>query len=448
MRTPSPDWGIWLLFRNGDKFNRMPPFKTLFLNRVLAIALIICLLLSQHICALGATYNIAQGGIADHANATTAHSIAWYFKTYGTGNTYVLTSSGTSYNLNKGISVPANCIFQGSNALGTYTLIASNGLAGGNMVTLGSGCTLQYMTIDGNRYPNTVVAMGSTTGVCLSNCVVQNSNNNYTGGGYSICIEANSTTNPIISQCSLLNAGCNPKLNGITNQSGGYGVIMWDSTNALIKDCIISNTLTCGMGLGGSRYVNIISNRLYNTGLNRLVPTNGYTDGPIADGITAYHNWAPWAENFFIYGNTINGTGNHGIHVSGSQINIQNNTILNQQLCAVQVDDWRTPLEYSDNVIIRSNKCGDPLSWVWQPGNSNRKIALNHYNNQLPFDCQTNYDTNGILLTIASANYNIGTDYGPFVFGNTNDVINTDFSLRLHYFEDAGKTGACRSDTA
>jgi hypothetical protein len=25
---------------------------------------------------------------------------------------------------------------------------------------------------------------------------------------------------------------------------------------------------------------------------------------------------------------------------------------------------------------------------------------------------------------------------------------NTDFSLRLHYFEDAGKTGACRSDTA
>jgi hypothetical protein len=24
----------------------------------------------------------------------------------------------------------------------------------------------------------------------------------------------------------------------------------------------------------------------------------------------------------------------------------------------------------------------------------------------------------------------------------------TDFSLRLHYFEDAGKTGACRSDTA
>jgi hypothetical protein len=26
--------------------------------------------------------------------------------------------------------------------------------------------------------------------------------------------------------------------------------------------------------------------------------------------------------------------------------------------------------------------------------------------------------------------------------------FNTDFSLRLHYFEDAGKTGACRSDTA
>jgi hypothetical protein len=28
------------------------------------------------------------------------------------------------------------------------------------------------------------------------------------------------------------------------------------------------------------------------------------------------------------------------------------------------------------------------------------------------------------------------------------DEYYTDFSLRLHYFEDAGKTGACRSDTA
>jgi GTP-sensing pleiotropic transcriptional regulator CodY len=27
-------------------------------------------------------------------------------------------------------------------------------------------------------------------------------------------------------------------------------------------------------------------------------------------------------------------------------------------------------------------------------------------------------------------------------------TYHTDFSLRLHYFEDAGKTGACRSDTA
>ena len=89
----------------------------------------------------------------------------------------------------------------------------------------------------------------------------------------------------------------------------------------------------------------------------------------------------------------------------------------------MDVDDWRTPLEYSDNVIIKSNRCGDPLSWVWQPGNSNRKIALGHYNNQLPVDYQTNSDTNGVALLVNTANYNIGTDYGPCVLGDTNNVI-------------------------
>jgi hypothetical protein len=36
----------------------------------------------------------------------------------------------------------------------------------------------------------------------------------------------------------------------------------------------------------------------------------------------------------------------------------------------------------------------------------------------------------------------------PHIFGRHAAAYYTDFSLRLHYFEDAGKTGACRSDTA
>ncbi len=295
--------------------------------RVQFATLAICLL-SSFASALGATYNIAQAGISDHANAAASHSIAWHFQTYGAGNSYVLTSSGTNYNLNKTITVPANSTFQGSNAAGIYTLMASSGLDGSSMVVLGSGSTLQYMTIDGNRYPSMLVNAVGTTGTSVRNCLIQNSKNNFVGSGYTACVWPTSSTNFILDTCTLLNAGCNPKLNDTNNQAQGLGILMWTATNALIQHCVISNTLTCGIGMGGSTGISIISNALAQTGLNRNALT-GVQAGPIADGISAYHNWVPWRQNFYIYGNTINGTGNHGIHVSGSQINIQNNAILN-----------------------------------------------------------------------------------------------------------------------
>lgn len=383
------------------------------------------------------TYFIPESGIADHSNPSIKNSIAWYFKTYGAGKTYLLNSSGVNYNINSTITVPANSVFKGNNASETYSIKASTSLDKKNMIILGNGCTLQYLNIDGNREAGTVVSAANTTGTTILNCSIRNSKNDYVasdGKAYTLLINSNSTTNFTIDGCVLENAGTNPKLNSATNQSGGYAILMWSAINTRVTNCDISHTSTCGINFTGSSMVSIIGNNITKTGLNRE------SGGPLGDALTAYHNWNNNTdENFTIKDNTISFAGNHGIHVSGKVIDIQNNTISNQQLSAIMVDDWRSKVngggandnEFSENVIIKDNKCGDPLSWVWQPGNSNRKIYVDRVNNGtgITLDYRTNKDLAGIALPINSTNYHF-----PKIFGTHPNNTTSITPVSIHTF--------------
>jgi parallel beta-helix repeat protein len=365
------------------------------------------------------TYSIVQGGITDHSNPATPNSISWYFKTYGAEKTYLLATSGVNYQVNSTITVPANSALRGKDAEGIFTIMATAGVDKKTMVALSSGCTLQSLVIDGNREAGNVVATGSGVGIQIKNCTIQNSKNDYLvtdGNAYTLLVNANNSTNLLIESCVLKNAGTNPKINPAANLSGGYAILMWSATNVVVKNCDISYTSTCGINHTGSSTVTITGNRIANTGLNRQ------STGPLADAITAYHNWNNSApENFTISNNNITGSNNHAIHVSGNGITIENNIISDYQLSGIMVDDWRSLTngggandnEFSQNVIIKNNKIvDDPKSWVWQPGNSNRKVYVDRVNKNLILDYSVNQDATGVLLPGSMANYHF-----PALFG-------------------------------
>lgn len=63
------------------------------------------------LCAIqttwSATYDIPHGGLTDHGLAATSGTLAWYFATYGSGHTYRL-SDGANYYTSRPLNLPAN----------------------------------------------------------------------------------------------------------------------------------------------------------------------------------------------------------------------------------------------------------------------------------------------------------------------------------------------------
>ena len=361
------------------------------------------------------TYYILESGIVDHADPSIVNSIAWYFKTYGVGKTYILNSTGINYNVNSTILVPSNAVFKGNDAKGNYTIQALSGLDLKTMVSAKDSSTLQYLTLDGNRKAANILNISNKKNVTIKNCSIQNSKNDFTAinSTYSIIINAQNTTDCIIEKCILKNAGSNPKLNPLEQKSTGYAVLMRKAINAKVLNNDISSTLTCGVDFTGGSSISIIGNRIADTGLNRQ------SIGPVADAITAYHNWnTAAAENFIISNNIITGANNHGIHVSGDGISIENNTISNYTLSGIMVDDWRSKVkqggandnEFSQYVIIRNNKIvGNPKSWITVTGNSNRKVYVDRVNKELKLDYCVNQDSTGNLLNVTDENYHLPT---------------------------------------
>jgi Gamma-butyrobetaine hydroxylase-like, N-terminal len=74
-----------------------------------------------------------------------------------------------------------------------------------------------------------------------------------------------------------------------------------------------------------------------------------------------------------------------------------------------------------------------------------RLLDIQHIGNEIAIKWDDGREDFILLEKLRRACLCAGCKGETDILGN---VYNTDFSLRLHYFEDAGKTGACRSDTA
>src|SRR5438067_13249457 len=86
----------------------------------------------------GGTYDIAQAGLPDHSDAARAGTIAWYFKTYGPSNTFVLATPAT-YELEHTLRIPT-CATLTTNA--GSQLRAAAGLDDGLMILMAAQSTL------------------------------------------------------------------------------------------------------------------------------------------------------------------------------------------------------------------------------------------------------------------------------------------------------------------
>lgn len=364
------------------------------------------------------TYYISQGGIIDHADPNTKYSIAWYFKTYGRGKTYILVSSDAKYSVNEALNIPVNSTLRGYKQSGISCISATDSLDSKTMISVGDSSCIKYLTLDGNREASTVVsAIGKN--ITIRKCTVMNSKNDFnadpSSSPYTILVNATNSKNLLIDSCQLKRAGADPKVNAMTQLSKGYAIIAWRTSNSVIQNNTISSTLTCGIDITGSSEVLIQKNKISDTGLNY------FSTGPVADGITGYHNWISSNEDFTITDNVITGANNHGIHVSGCGLTIENNKISDYYLSGIMVDDWRSITnggsgksnEFSQNVVIKDNWIyGDPKSWVTVPGNSNRKIYVDRVNDGMLLDFTQNLDSLGKILPYTTANYHIPTLFG------------------------------------
>lgn len=358
--------------------------------------------------SFGSVFYIPHNGIADHGDASSANSIAWYFQTYGAGNTYVLTTSNTYYNIGSTLTVPDNAILRG-NSNWLVKIAALDSVDNMTLVDLGGGSQLYNLYINGARRPNCLVRISGKNSVTVDRCTMFDSKNDYTSGNpYTMLVFCIDSSDVTVRNCLLRRAGCNPKVNPHSWEGLGYGILSRNCRNMVFQNNDIAQTLTGGIDITGSASVQVLGNYIGDTGLNREY------DGPISDGITGYHNLIGADENFTIMSNSIVNAQNHGIHVSGRWINIQDNIVSNQQLSGIMVDDWRSPNEYSENVIVSNNLCGDPLSWVWAPGNSNRKIFVDRVNanSGCVLEYEVNKDLNGVPLPVTPDNYRFPSSFG------------------------------------
>ena len=300
------------------------------------------------------TYSISHDGIVDHAEPSVTGSIAWYFDTYGTNQTYILTDS-VRYYIDSPITLPEGTTLTDGQA--DATLRAGSGLDDQTMVFMANGSTIKDLIVDANRTAAIALDGQRTEGITIENCWVLNTKNNYTTNWHEPhLVEISRSTNATIVGCTLKNAGCNPIENIGEWDSVANGIMAGRAFNVYIDDCTIDQTMGGSIAIARSEGVVIQNSTLSNSAMCNLFNNRAYSQ----DGIIGYHNYDQALRNATIRNNTITTYNNHGIHISGERLILENNTIHGGHANAIRVSDWRTTpwREFSVDAWIKGNTLG------------------------------------------------------------------------------------------
>lgn len=314
--------------------------------------------------SFGNTYNIPVGTITDHSNPNISGSIADYISTYGTGHVYNLSSDSTYY-INNPIYLPASSELTTNNSA---TIRATSLLDNQVMVYMDNGSAVSELELHGARYAANILWAVGKSSISIENCIIHKTKNNYTTPNASKphLINIENSSYALISGNLLRHASCDPNYNsdswlwGDQYYTGGKaaGIYAALSDNLTITDNDIGTTLNAGVDISGcGQYVTISGNYIREScQMTERFPVPDDQNRPSGgDGITGYSNNQGYTYLYWtITDNDISYSGNHGIHVSGRKIDIQNNTIYSQYLNAIRLDD-QNAVDCSSTVTIKYN---------------------------------------------------------------------------------------------
>lgn len=316
----------------------------------------------------------------DHGNPAHEGSIASYFVQYGENNRYLLTTPSTegSYGVYTSLTLPAGSSLEsdiageGSAWVRAYAVLPQ-------LLKISNNSFIENVVLDGNYMVNHVIKGDGVSDFRMEDSVARrtkNDNGNALVKAHVVAIQGSSNirvVNSVITQ-----AGDSGVDLGST-KTEATGLYLVSNIGVEVRDSDISYALSAGINTTNSKFVNIVNNRIDNTGR-----ANKYNADFPADGITGYHNDLISPEENLYYtvlGNEITNWYNHGIHLSGRWIDIRNNSIHSPGLIeaaghAIYVGDYRDRVECSSIIWIQDNYVKRS---VLNPNDAADGIRVHHY---------------------------------------------------------------------
>ncbi len=309
--------------------------------------------------------------IYDHANPNQTGTIAWYFKTKGANNRFVLStpSSGGSYAITKPLFLPEGSTLESGSDKAWIRAYGDIDF----MLRPSNESTISNVIFDGNYLATSILHGPSVKGFQLDNSVIRRTVNTYNSNHGSrtrahgvVMIGAEDLT---ISNNVITNIGDSGQNVANNVKVEASGLLLTEGDRITVTGNTISYTLSAGINTTNSREVTITHNTIDNVGRSGL-----YGGLYAADGITAYHNerFGP-NENLYydVTYNTITNWYNHGVHLSGRWLNISHNNVsspghnpggtinannqINTTGHAIFVGDYRHRVRCSSIIWIQNN---------------------------------------------------------------------------------------------
>lgn len=169
---------------------------------------------------------------------------------------------------------------------------------------------------DGRGVAYRGIDVRNTSGVDLGNIAVVRTRNSGSSTGH--LIDGSGSTNLDVTWSDLKYAGY---YGTSTTTGAAAGVKLVSSSGGRVLHNYIFGTSSAGVDITGSTGTEVGNNKIHATGRATLY------GGASADGITGYHNGDGKVLNWNIHDNDVADWANHGIHVSGRDIEIKYNTI-------------------------------------------------------------------------------------------------------------------------
>jgi hypothetical protein len=292
---------------------------------------------------------VPSANIVDHTDSKTTGSLAWQLARCRVGDKVLLADPGP-YVLHEMLSIPPGVSLTGR-AQGDSVLKAGAGLLEGTMIRLNNNSVLANLTIDGDHWPCHLVMGSGIASATVERCQLRNT----------LSSTRHPPTPPAALRCHglVFHQCANITIRSNTIENIGYpttvpvvaaGIYAEGNRGLHILGNRIRYTLSAGIDFTGSQGAMIADNTIYRNGRNRELGSEA-----TADGITAYHNLAD-DTRFVVVRNTITESGNHGIHVSGRDCRVEENTIYAPAAQGILLGDQYTPPDDCRGSVVRSNR--------------------------------------------------------------------------------------------